>query len=189
MWTFDGQLPGNMTAHPKIDPVTGEMVFFANFPTRQFDGEIAFYVADAGGRLIRRESIRGPYPALVHDFAITRDFAVFVVCPVTLSLERIRAGKAPIAWEPQLQTHVGLLPRNGSAQDIRWYTGPACMAWHTLNAFDDGDRVCVDLCEQRAPAFPAADGTARRRIVATAISDALDDRRSGFERVHRDAPQ
>jgi carotenoid cleavage dioxygenase len=149
-----------MTAHPKIDPVTGEMVFFANFPSRQFDGEIAFYVADAGGRLIRRESVHGPYPALVHDFAITRDFAVFIVCPVTLSLERIRAGKAPIAWEPQLQTHVGLMPRNGPAQDIRWCTGPACMAWHTLNAFNDGDRVCIDLCEQRAPAFPAADGTA-----------------------------
>jgi carotenoid cleavage dioxygenase-like enzyme len=48
VWTFSGRLPGNMTAHPKIDPVTGEMVFFANFPTRQFDGEIAFYVADAG---------------------------------------------------------------------------------------------------------------------------------------------
>jgi carotenoid cleavage dioxygenase len=32
------------------------------------------------------------------------------------------------------------------------------MAWHTLNAFDDGERVVVDLCRQDAPAFPAADG-------------------------------
>jgi carotenoid cleavage dioxygenase len=127
---------------------------------RQFDGAIAFYVADARGRLIRSELVQGPYPALVHDFAITRDFAVFVVCPVTLSLERIRAGKAPIAWEPQRQTHVGVLPKNGAAQDVRWYTGPACMAWHTLNAFDDDGRVFIDLCEQEAPAFPAADGTA-----------------------------
>ena len=27
-WTFDGKLVGPMTAHPKMDPETGEMVFF-----------------------------------------------------------------------------------------------------------------------------------------------------------------
>ncbi len=72
LWTFDGQLPGNMTAHPKIDPLTGEMVFFANFPNRQFNGDIAYYVTDASGRLVRQESMHGPFPALVHDFAITQ---------------------------------------------------------------------------------------------------------------------
>jgi carotenoid cleavage dioxygenase len=159
-WTFDGALPGNMTAHPKIDPDTGEMLFFANFPTRKFDGAIAFYVADARGRLTRRETIQGPFPALVHDFAVTKDFVIFVVCPLTLSLERARAGGAPIGWEPELRTHVGVLARNG-AGDMRWYTGAPCMAWHTLNAFDDGARIFVDVCRQDAPAFRPR--TAQRR--------------------------
>lgn len=157
-WNFDGALPGNMTAHPKIDPVTGEMLFFANFPTRRFDGTIEFYVADAHGRLTRRETIRGPFPALVHDFAITRDFVVFVVCPLTLSLERLRSGAPPIAWEPALRTHVGVLPRKGPVDQLRWYSGEPCMAWHSMNAFDDGGRVCVDVCQQQAPAFPSVDG-------------------------------
>jgi carotenoid cleavage dioxygenase-like enzyme len=152
-------LPGNMTAHPKIDPVSGEMLFFANFPTRRFDGAIEFYVADAHGRLIRRETIQGPFPALVHDFAITHDFVIFVVCPLTLSLERARTGAPPIAWEPKLRTHVGVLPRDGSIDQLRWYTGEPCMAWHSMNAFGDGDRIHVDVCQQHAPAFPAPDGT------------------------------
>jgi carotenoid cleavage dioxygenase len=159
-WTFDGALPANMTAHPKIDPDTGEMLFFANFPTRKFDGAIAFYVADARGRMTRSETIQGPFPALVHDFAVTKHFVIFVVCPLTLSLERARAGAAPIAWQPELRTRVGVLPRDGAAGDMRWYTGAPCMAWHTLNAFDDGARIFVDVCRQDAPAFPAADGTA-----------------------------
>ena len=158
-YTFDAALPRNMTAHPKIDPATGEMLFFANFPTRAFDGALAFYVADAGGAIVRSASIAGPFPALVHDFAITRTRVVFVVCPVTLSIERLRRGMPPIAWEPDLGTRVGVFPRDAPEQ-IRWYRGDACMAWHTLNAFDDGGRVVVDLCRQDAPAFPTADGRA-----------------------------
>jgi len=156
-FTFGGALPRNMTAHPKIDPETGEMVFFANFPTRAFDGALAYYVADASGKIARSATIAGPFTALVHDFSITRERVVFVVCPLTLSLERLRRGAPPIAWEPQLGTRVGVFPRR-APERVRWYRGEACMAWHTLNAFDDGERVVVDLCRQDAPAFPAADG-------------------------------
>ncbi len=157
-WTFNHQLPGNMTAHPKIDPDTGEMLFFANFPSRAFTGEIAFYVADAQGHIVRHQTLQGPFPALVHDFAITRDYVIFGVCPVTLSIERARAGGPAIAWEPYLGTHVGVMPRNGRAEDTRWYSGEACMAWHTMNAFNDGDRICIDVCQQDVPAFPPAHG-------------------------------
>jgi carotenoid cleavage dioxygenase-like enzyme len=155
---FAGRLPGNMTAHPKVDPETGEMLFFANFPSRAFDGRIAFYVADGGGDLIRTEQIHGPYPALVHDFAITRSHVVFIVCPVTLSLARLRAGGPAIAWEPDVGSFVGVMPRDGVGADTRWFAAPACMVWHTLNAFDDGGRIHIDLCQQDAPAFPSADG-------------------------------
>jgi len=155
---FAGRLPGNMTAHPKVDPETGEMLFFANFPSRAFDGRIALYVADRGGDLIRAEQVEGPYPAMVHDFAITRRHVVFIVCPVTLSLARLRAGGPAIAWEPALGTFIGVMPRDGVGADTRWFAGPLCMVWHTLNAFDDGARVQIDLCQQDAPAFPTADG-------------------------------
>ena len=157
-WNFDHQLPGNMTAHPKIDPLTGEMLFFANFPSRAFTGEISFYVADAHGRIVRHQSVQGPFPALVHDFAITHDYVIFAVCPVTLSIERARAGGPPIAWEPYLGTHVGVLARDGRAEDTRWYTGDACMAWHSMNAFSKGERIFIDVCQQEAPAFPPAHG-------------------------------
>src|SRR5579872_2924025 len=58
-WTFDNKLPRNMTAHPKIDPDSGEMLFFANFPTGRITGDIGFYVANSAGRIIRSDLIRG----------------------------------------------------------------------------------------------------------------------------------
>jgi carotenoid cleavage dioxygenase len=158
LFDFDGRLPGNMTAHPKTDPETGELLFFANFPNRAFDGELAVHTADASGRLIRSLRIPGPYPALVHDFAITRDHTVFIVCPATLSLARLQSGQAPIAWEPDLGTYVGLLPRQGDGSDVRWFAAPPCMVWHTLNAFEEAGRIVLDVCQQAAPAFPSATG-------------------------------
>jgi len=155
---FGGRLRAPMTAHPKICPQTGEMLFFSNFPDQAFDGALLLHTVDPAGELTRSVRIAGPYPALVHDFAITRTRIVLVVCPLTISLERLRRGAPPIAWEPPRGAFVGMAPRADPAA-VQWWPAPACMVWHVLNAFDEGDRVQLDLCSQAAPAFPAADGT------------------------------
>jgi carotenoid cleavage dioxygenase-like enzyme len=158
-WSFDKRLPRNMTAHPKIDPASGEMLFFANFPTGRITSDIDFYLASPKGDLVRSHLIHGPFPALVHDFAVTKDFVIIPMCPVTVSIKRARAGAPLIAWEPEKGTQVGIMPRNGGAEDVRWFAGAACMAWHSMNAFNDGDRIVVDVCSQDAPMFPLADGS------------------------------
>jgi carotenoid cleavage dioxygenase-like enzyme len=157
-WAFDGALPGNMTAHPKIDPRSGEMIFFANFPTRDFSGTLACYIVGADGKLTRSELIQGPFASLVHDFAVTEDYVIFFVCPVTLSMECIQRGASPIAWEPARGTHIGVLPRRDIASQIRWFRAPPCMVWHSMNAFQSGSQIHVDVCAQEAPAFPGDDG-------------------------------
>ena len=157
-WRFNDRLPRNMTAHPKIDPTSGEMLFFANLPRGRLNGELAFYSANAAGDLQRSEVFKGPFPSFVHDFAMTKDFAIFPVCPVTLSLERARAGGPLIAWEPEKGTHVGVIPRAGSAADIRWFVGAPCMAWHSMNAFNEANKIVVDVCQQEVAVFPFANG-------------------------------
>jgi carotenoid cleavage dioxygenase-like enzyme len=160
VWTFDGELPGNMTAHPKIDPDTGEMVFFANFPGGDLSGLLELYVADASGCLIRRRRIAGPFPSLVHDFAVTRDFVVFVVCPLTVSVERARSGAgSAIAWEPEKPTWIGVVPRQSVSMDVKWFHMPASMVWHVMNAFNQDDEIYLDVCQQEAAAFPSVSGT------------------------------
>ncbi len=158
-WSFDNKLGRNMTAHPKIDRDSGEMVFFANFPTGRVNGDIEFYFANASGELVRSQMIKGPFAALVHDFAVTRDFIVIPMCPVTVSIKRAMAGAPLIAWEPDLGTQVGIMPRNGGVEDVRWFSGPSCMAWHQMNAFNEHDRIVVDVCQQDVPLFPLADGS------------------------------
>jgi carotenoid cleavage dioxygenase len=166
-WSFAGALPRNMTAHPKRDPATGELLFFANFPTGRISRDIGVYVADAAGEIVRSETIQAPFPALMHDFAITADFMIFLACPVTVSVRRGMEGRPMIAWEPELGTHLGVLPRGGAAEDLRWFAGEPGMAWHVMNAFNEGGRIVVDVCLQDEAVFPRADGSPTNPAKAT----------------------
>lgn len=156
---FGGRLPGAMTAHPKICPISGEMWFFANFPDQRFDGALMLHRATSAGDLADSVRIDGPYPALVHDFAITREHVVFVICPLTLSISRLRSGAPPVAWEGDRSAFIGVVPRADIGRAaVRWFPAPAAMVWHTVNAWTDGEVIHLDVCQQAAPAFPGADG-------------------------------
>lgn len=157
-WSFENKLPRNMTAHPKVDPESGEMIFFANFPSGRISGDVEFYFADPSGALFRSQTINGPFAALIHDFAVTRDFVIVAFCPLTVSIKRARAGGPPLAWEPELGTRVAVIQRTG-ASEVRWFSGPPCMAWHSMNAFNAGNRIVIDMCQQAVPVFPFADGS------------------------------
>jgi carotenoid cleavage dioxygenase len=159
-WDFAGQLPGNLTAHPKLDPLSGEMLAFANFPGRDYSGAIELYQIDRGGHLSRRQRIQAPFPAFVHDFAITRSFVVFIVCPLTVSIERARRGASPVAWEGELGNYIGVVPRPPSSGEPQWFAAPASMVWHLMNAFDDQGAVVIDGCQQEAAAFASITGAA-----------------------------
>jgi carotenoid cleavage dioxygenase len=166
-WTFAGALPRNMTAHPKLDPASGEMIAFANFPSGRSGRHVALYTVAPDGVLTDSRVIEGPYPALIHDFAITPHWIVVPFCPVTVSARRAMSGGPALAWEPDLGLQVALVPRRGEVSGVRWFSGPAAMAWHTVNAFEDGGRVIVDVCQQDAAVFPHADGS------STAPADAV----------------
>lgn len=156
---FAGALPRNMTAHPKIDPVTGELLSFANFEDRRYSGAVGVHVTDARGVMHHTFTVNGPFPALMHDFAITHDHILLLYGSVTVSLERMRSGRPPLAFESGRESVIGVLRRDQPAATPRWFSGPPCMAWHVVNAFDEGDAIVLDLCQQDSPMFPRDDGT------------------------------
>lgn len=156
---FDGKLSGPMTAHPKMDPVTGEMVFFGYNARGPFTPDLMLHVADREGQSLRSVHIVAPFPSMVHDFVVTRSHVIFPIFPLTGSMERASRGLPPYAWEPDKGTHIGILPRNGSAGDVRWFTGDPCYVFHPMNAFDEGGRIVCDMMKyDTAPLFPLPDG-------------------------------
>lgn len=160
-WDFRGKLRTAMTAHPKVDPNTGEMVFFAYMASGAFSADVMVHKVDAAGLLTQSIHIPTPYSSMVHDFVVTENYIVLPVMPITGSLERAMEGGPPFAWEPDRGVFLGILPRDSaSGDDIRWVEMDVCFAFHFMNGFDADGVITVDACQfDHAPLFPAADGT------------------------------
>jgi carotenoid cleavage dioxygenase len=154
-----GAYTGRVTAHPKIDPVTGDLVFFAYNADGPISPAMAFGVVDRAGRLRRHERFEAPYAAMVHDFAITAHHVLFPVLPLTGSLERARRGLPVYGWEPDRGAAIGVMPRTGGAADLRWFRGDACYAFHIMNAWEEGGVIIAEaIVFDQPPFFPRADG-------------------------------
>jgi len=152
---------GKVTAHPKFDPVTGEMVFFAyRDGEHPFSANIAYGVADKTGKVTRRDSFEAPYCSMIHDFMVTGDHVLFPVLPLTGSLERAMKGLPAFAWEPEKPSLVGVMARNASVETIRWFQTDTCYVFHVMNAWDEDGKVVADVMKYAcAPLFPNADGS------------------------------
>ena len=140
---FSGALPLGITAHPKIDPVTGEMVVF-RYDTEQ--PYLTWAVIGADGSLVRgptevKEVERG---YMVHDFAITEHHAVFILGPGVLDLAAAMRGQSPLQWRPELGTRVVVVPRKGGGPNTT-FDLDAFWAWHFANAFEADGRITVDF--------------------------------------------
>ena len=139
---FDGRLAGAMTAHPKMDPETGEMLFFGYSP---FPPHLQYHVADREGRLVRSEVIDVAWPSMMHDFAITKDHVIFILCPLVFSFENLAKHGGVFSWEPERGTRLGVMPRSGGNADVKWFETEASYVFHPMNAFADGDAIVLDV--------------------------------------------
>jgi len=168
---FGGRLKSQtFTAHPKIDPETGEMIGFGYEADGLASRQMSLQVIDADGVLLREEFFAAPYVSFQHDFAMTQRHIAFALMPATTSLERLKAGQTHWVFDPALPVKVGVMPRYGRVEDLRWFTAPGRGLGHVLNAFSDGDRMMLDIfVSERCqfPFIPNADGKGFDRAAST----------------------
>jgi carotenoid cleavage dioxygenase-like enzyme len=153
---FDGQIrAGTFTAHPKVDPVTNELLAFAYQASGDATRDIVYYRFDKHRKLASEIWFEMPYAACVHDFGVTDEWIVFPFFPLITDLDVIKQGGPYFQWHPDQQVHVALVPRHGgTSRDIRWFRGPAGSAGHMMNAFREGTTVHLDVCYYEGNCFP-----------------------------------
>ncbi|MDH6268200.1 carotenoid cleavage dioxygenase-like enzyme [Rhizobium sp. SG_E_25_P2] len=163
LWDFNGQLTSaTFTAHPKIDPANGDLLCFGYEARGDATPDIVYYEIDSSGRKKRETWIVAPYAAMIHDFAVTENYVIFPLMPLTSDLDRMKNGGRHFEWQPGLDQLFGVLRRDGDGRDVRWFKAPNGFQGHTLNAFDDRGRIFIDMPITSGNIFyffPQADGT------------------------------
>ncbi len=154
---FNGAMTGQtFTAHPKIDPETGDMIAFGYAAKGVLTRDMTYYVVSPEGVLKQELWFELPYYAMMHDFAITPDYALFHVVPSTSNWERLEQGLPHFGFDTTLPVYLGVLPRraDATAADIRWFKRDNCFASHVMNAFQEGTKIHFDTPEAKNNMFP-----------------------------------
>lgn len=198
--TFDGALRHALTAHPKLDPVTGELVLFGYDVIKK--PYLHYSVLDKNGALKHTTTLELPRPIMMHDFAITERYSVFMDLPEVFTLRRALMGRNPLHFEPKYGSRFGILPRHGKPSDMRWFEVQNCFVFHVMAAWEEQDEVVV--VGSRYDQFPEfINGEEylgpltghspqkaylyrwRFNLATGAVKeDALDDTTSEFPRIH-----
>ncbi len=139
---FGGVLKGSFTAHPKICPVTGELLAFGY---SAFEPYLRYLRVSAEGELVQTEDITVGGPTMMHDFNITRNHVIFMDLPAVFNLELAMSGDMPIRWDDSYPARLGVMPRNGTDAEVKWYDINPCYVFHPMNSYEDGDNIVLDV--------------------------------------------
>ncbi|PIN26288.1 Beta, beta-carotene 15,15'-dioxygenase [Handroanthus impetiginosus] len=133
-----------MTAHPKIDPDTGEAFAFRNFAVPPF---MTYFRIDSNGRKQKEVPIFSLKRAsFSHDFAVTKNFAIFPDTQIVVNPLEVIRGRSMMRVDLHKTPRLGVLPRYAvDESDMYWIDVPGLNVLHVVNAWeeDDGNRIVI----------------------------------------------
>jgi carotenoid cleavage dioxygenase-like enzyme len=186
-YDFSGKLDAvSLTAHPKLDMHTGELLAFSYQARGDATTDFAFYIVDASGKIVHDMWFTMPYPGMVHDFAVTDTHVIVPFFPLITDLPTLKRGGPFYQWHPDRHSHFAVFPRRGNDNSIRWFHGPAASAGHMMNACNDGHQLHLDLCLYQGNCFdffPTFDGTPFKPAppMLTRLTFDLGSKHDGYE--------
>src|SRR5690606_26816463 len=154
-YTFGGKLDSQThTAHPKIDPLTGEYIGFGYEAGGLLSKDIFVFSADRQGNVNWSVTVQAPYAGMMHDFVVTQDHIVLYLTNMVADMERMQAGGVHFSYDSQTPCYMGVLRRGGDGKDLRWFRGANLFCTHVMGGWSEGDKVIVDWDGGEGNQFP-----------------------------------
>lgn len=153
-WGGDFPFEWGVSAHPKVDDATGELLFFSYSTEAPY---LKYGVVDPTDTLVHYVDVPLPGPRLPHDMAFTENYAILNDCPLFWDPELIEQGHYAARFHPELPTRLGVIPRRGGSAEVRWFDADPTYVLHWVNAYEDGDEIVLDGFFQGDPE-PADNG-------------------------------
>jgi carotenoid cleavage dioxygenase-like enzyme len=139
---FKGEVR-NATAHPRIDPETGEMHYA--YYSRVQAPYLTYYVVSKDGDVLRETHVAIPNATMIHDMVLTKNYAVILDCPVKFDIEKAKQGKNPFTWEVQKGTVAYVFNRNDHSEAPIVIKTEPFFVWHFFNGFEKDGAIHIDM--------------------------------------------
>ena len=146
-YDFNGKLKGAMTAHPRTCPKTGELLFFSY--SVMSEPYLTYYRVNPAGKLIQIEPIELPRAVMMHDWNVTENHVVFMDLPIISDMNLAVETGSPFGFKPEFGARLGVMPREGSNSDVRWFDIDPCYVFHPLNSYEEGNKIILHVCRQQ----------------------------------------
>ena len=154
-YTFGGKLESQThTAHPKIDPATGELIGFGYEAGGFLSKDVNVYTADKDGNITWSVTVEAPYAGMMHDFCATQDYVVLYLVNMVADKNRIEAGGVHFSYDSTAPCYLGVLKRGGDGSDVKWFTGPNYFCTHVMGGWNEGTKITVDMDGGEGNQFP-----------------------------------
>ncbi|HEY9416456.1 MAG TPA: carotenoid oxygenase family protein [Pseudonocardia sp.] len=146
--TWGGGFPADwgVSAHPKVDDRTGELLFF-NY--RKEAPYLHFGVVSADNELVHYTDVALPGPRLQHDMAFTENYAILPDFP--LFWDTFEQGALGLRYHREMPSRFAVIPRRGRPEEIRWFEADPTFVLHFTNAYEVGDEIVLDGFFQQDP--------------------------------------
>ena len=139
-----GQLPRRISAHSKVDPRTGDFVFFAYGDEPPY---LQYGLLPANGDPVHLVDVTLPGPRRPHDLGLTENYAILHDFPVFWTRDVFeKTGKRIPLFHPEVETRLGVIGRRGTDADVAWFTFEPCYMLHVVNCWEEGDWVVMVGC-------------------------------------------
>ena len=142
-----GPLDG-VSAHPKVDEETGELMFFNYSKHAPF---MHYGVVDRAGKLAHYIPVALPGPRLPHDMAITKNWSILNDMPLFWDEKLLGRDIHAARLHEGLPTRFALIPRHGQPEDIRWFEAEPTFVLHWTNAWEEDGEIVLEGYHQTNP--------------------------------------
>ncbi|MDJ0959908.1 MAG: carotenoid oxygenase family protein [Acidimicrobiia bacterium] len=145
---WQGTRQSCVSAHAKVDQHTGEFLFFDYGPVPPY---MSYGVVSPDGVVRHFTPVELPGARMPHDMAITERYSILMDLPLVVDPESAKEGRHALLFMRDTPARFGVIPRYGAGTEIRWFDAEPCYIYHTVNAYEDGDEIVMDVCRFRPP--------------------------------------
>ncbi|MCD7458497.1 hypothetical protein HAX54_038384 [Datura stramonium] len=140
------------TSHPKKAPGTGELVIIGIDAQKPYF-ELGVISAD-GNKMVHKADLMFDRCTVCHEIGVTQRYNVIMNFPLTIDISRLVLGGQLMRFEKDGYARIGIMPRYGDANSIKWFEVDPCCVFHIINCFEHNDEVVVRACRARQSVIP-----------------------------------